>query len=171
MTFRINSLAHTVGHQTFSKCHTSFDSVITALATLGEGYHNYHHEFPHDYRYGIRWYHYDPTKWAIRSLSFFNLCTHLVCFPDNEIEKAKVQCQQQEIDAIKSTIDWGKPIKGLPLRACLLCNGMQLMPAARPARCLLWSRVLYTRWMSSFRTILAVPRSSSSELAVMLQMP
>jgi stearoyl-CoA desaturase (Delta-9 desaturase) len=107
------SLAHTIGHQTYSKGHTSFDSAVTALVTLGEGYHNYHHEFPHDYRNGIRWYHYDPTKWTIRFLSWFNLCTRLIRFPVNEIEKAKVQVMQQDLDDIKSTINWGEPIEGL----------------------------------------------------------
>lgn len=39
--------------------------MITALVTLGEGYHNFHHEFPSDYRNAIDWYQYDPTKWSI----------------------------------------------------------------------------------------------------------
>ena len=34
--------------------------------TVGEGYHNFHHEFPSDYRNGVEWYQYDPTKWFIR---------------------------------------------------------------------------------------------------------
>jgi stearoyl-CoA desaturase (Delta-9 desaturase) len=37
----------------------------------------------------------------------------LIRFPVNEIEKAKVQVKQQELDAIKSTIDWGQPIESL----------------------------------------------------------
>lgn len=113
-TFLINSLAHTLGQQTFSKEHTSYDSVITALLTFGEGYHNYHHEFPHDYRNGIRWFHYDPTKWTIRLLSIFGLTTRLVRFPDNEIAKARVQVRQQELDVAKSAIDWGVPLDELP---------------------------------------------------------
>jgi stearoyl-CoA desaturase (delta-9 desaturase) len=36
-----------------------------AVLTFGEGYHNYHHAFAADYRNGIRWYHFDPTKWTI----------------------------------------------------------------------------------------------------------
>lgn len=40
-----------------------FTDWITALITLGEGYHNFHHEFPSDYRNAIQWYQYDPTKW------------------------------------------------------------------------------------------------------------
>ncbi|CAN8074855.1 unnamed protein product [Agarophyton chilense] len=112
-TFCVNSLAHTFGVQTYSKEHTSYDHIITALVTFGEGYHNYHHEFPHDYRNGIRWYHYDPTKWIVRSLSYFGLCSRLIRFPNNEIRKAEVQVKQQELDDMKKTIDWGHEISSL----------------------------------------------------------
>ena len=30
-----------------------------------KGYHNYHHEFQHDYRNGVKPWNFDPTKWAI----------------------------------------------------------------------------------------------------------
>lgn len=112
-TFCVNSLAHTFGVQTYSKEHTSYDHVITALVTFGEGYHNYHHEFPHDYRNGIRWYHYDPTKWIVRFLSYFGLCSRLIRFPNNEIRKAELQVRQQELDNLKKTVDWGQDIETL----------------------------------------------------------
>jgi len=113
-TFCVNSLAHYWGEQPFSKGHTSFDSIITAFVTLGEGYHNYHHEFPHDYRNGIRWYQYDPTKWIVRSLSWFGLTWDLVRFPNNEIAKARVQVKQEELDEMKKRIDWGVELNALP---------------------------------------------------------
>lgn len=113
-TFCVNSLAHYWGDQPFSKQHTSFDSIITAFVTLGEGYHNYHHEFPHDYRNGIRWYQYDPTKWIVRFLSWFGLTWDLVRFPNNEIAKARVQVKQQELDEMKKRIDWGVDVASLP---------------------------------------------------------
>jgi len=113
-TFCVNSLAHYWGEQPFSTHHTSFDSIITAFVTLGEGYHNYHHEFPHDYRNGIRWYQYDPTKWIVRSLSWFGLTWDLVRFPNNEIAKARVQVKQEELDEMKKRIDWGLEIESLP---------------------------------------------------------
>eukprot|EP00172_Hildenbrandia_rubra_P000461 Plantae.Rhodophyta-Hildenbrandia_rubra.ctg1224.p1 GENE.Plantae.Rhodophyta-Hildenbrandia_rubra.ctg1224~~Plantae.Rhodophyta-Hildenbrandia_rubra.ctg1224.p1 ORF type:complete len:486 (+),score=63.40 Plantae.Rhodophyta-Hildenbrandia_rubra.ctg1224:190-1458(+) len=112
-TFCVNSLAHTIGEQTYSKLHTSYDSIVTALVTLGEGFHNFHHEFPHDYRNGIRWFHYDPTKWTIRFLSWFGLTSRLMRFPKNEIEKAKIQVKQQELDDWKTKVDWGVPLDGL----------------------------------------------------------
>ena len=44
---------------------------------MGEGYHNYHHEFQHDYRNGVKAWHWDPTKWIIWSFSKLGLVSHL----------------------------------------------------------------------------------------------
>ena len=48
-----------------------------AIVTFGEGYHNYHHEFQHDYRNGVKPWQFDPTKWLIWPLSKFGLVTKL----------------------------------------------------------------------------------------------
>jgi stearoyl-CoA desaturase (Delta-9 desaturase) len=64
-TWFINSLAHTWGSRIFSREHSAVNNAIVAIFTMGEGYHNYHHVFPSDYRNGVRWYQYDPTKWLI----------------------------------------------------------------------------------------------------------
>jgi len=114
-TFCVNSLAHTLGAQTYSTGHTSYDHILTALVTFGEGYHNYHHEFPHDYRNGILWYHYDPTKWVIKFFSLIGQTAKLITFPENEIRKAKIQVQQAKLDEMKTQVDWGKPVDELPI--------------------------------------------------------
>lgn len=49
-TFCVNSLAHWLGDQPFDDRKSPRDHVLTALITFGEGYHNFHHEFPSDYR-------------------------------------------------------------------------------------------------------------------------
>lgn len=72
-TWFVNSLAHWLGEQPHGNSGTSRDHFFTAVLTFGEGYHNYHHEFPYDYRNAIKWYQYDPTKWLIEVLSLFNL--------------------------------------------------------------------------------------------------
>ena len=68
-TWFINSLAHTYGARTYSGEQSAVDNYLIALVTFGEGYHNYHHVFASDYRNGIKWYHFDPSKWLIWSLS------------------------------------------------------------------------------------------------------
>ncbi|MCC5789498.1 MAG: fatty acid desaturase [Opitutales bacterium] len=64
-TWFINSLAHTFGSKTYAKELSAVDNALLAFVTFGEGYHNYHHAFAADYRNGVRWYHFDPTKWFI----------------------------------------------------------------------------------------------------------
>jgi len=68
-TFAVNSFAHAVGKRPFSQRTSARDSFFVALITLGEGYHNFHHCFPMDYRNGVRWYHLDPTKWFVWTMS------------------------------------------------------------------------------------------------------
>jgi stearoyl-CoA desaturase (delta-9 desaturase) len=77
MTFFINSLCHTVGDRPYSDRCSARDSWIMALFTFGEGYHNYHHEFQHDYRNGVKWWQWDPTKWSIWTLEKLRLVTGL----------------------------------------------------------------------------------------------
>jgi len=76
-TWFINSLAHTWGSKQFSQEQTAVDNFIIALLTFGEGYHNYHHTFANDYRNGIRWFHFDPTKWLIWTSSKLGLTSNL----------------------------------------------------------------------------------------------
>lgn len=56
VTFSINSFAHWIGEQEYSHENTSRGGFLIALVTQGEGYHNFHHEFPADYRNGMKWY-------------------------------------------------------------------------------------------------------------------
>jgi len=113
-TFFVNSLAHTFGDKTFSDHHTAFDSVVTAVLTLGEGYHNYHHEFPQDYRNGVKVYHYDPTKWLINFLNLFNLTYNLKAVSDDEIDKARVQMKQRTLDNQLAKVKFGRDFSRLP---------------------------------------------------------
>ncbi len=77
MTFFINSLCHCIGNRPYSSHCSARDSWIMAFFTFGEGYHNYHHEFQHDYRNGVKPWQFDPTKWTIWLLSKFGLAHNL----------------------------------------------------------------------------------------------
>jgi stearoyl-CoA desaturase (delta-9 desaturase) len=97
-TFCVNSIAHWLGDHTYDDRNSPRDHVFTALITLGEGYHNFHHEFPSDYRNAIAWYQYDPTKWAIWLWKQVGLADNLKEFRRNEIEKGRLQQQQKKLD-------------------------------------------------------------------------
>lgn len=92
-TFFINSLCHMIGRQPYSKEHSARDSPIMAVLAFGEGYHNYHHSFPFDYRNGIRSWHFDPAKWMIWGLERVGLATNLRRASDAAILKAKIEVQ------------------------------------------------------------------------------
>ncbi len=93
-TFLINSLCHFMGKQPYSLGDTSRDSPFVALLTCGEGYHNFHHRFQYDYRNGVRWYHYDPTKWLIKTLQALRLAKGLCKASDLHIFKARLDVQR-----------------------------------------------------------------------------
>ena len=76
-TFLINSACYTIGRQPYSTRCSARDSFLMALFTFGEGYHNYHHEFQHDYRNGVKPWQWDPTKWLIWSFSKIGLTSGL----------------------------------------------------------------------------------------------
>lgn len=88
-TFFINSLAHIWGKQPYTDKNTARDNGVLAFLTFGEGYHNFHHIFEYDYRNGIRWWQFDPTKWLIRACSWVNLTKNLRRCPEERIEKAR----------------------------------------------------------------------------------
>jgi stearoyl-CoA desaturase (delta-9 desaturase) len=99
VTFFINSLAHYWGTQPYTDANTARDNGVLALLTYGEGYHNFHHLFAHDYRNGIRWWHWDPTKWLIRGFSLFGLASNLRRTPEIDIERARLAMQFKRAEA------------------------------------------------------------------------
>lgn len=100
-TFCINSVCHSLGRQPYSNKHTARDSAIAAVLTYGEGYHNYHHEFPADYRNGIRAWQYDPTKWMIWTLSKTGMASKLIRMPDEKILASKLEMKASKADPEK----------------------------------------------------------------------
>ena len=84
-TFLTNSACHTFGRQPYSTRCSARDSFFMALFTFGEGYHNYHHEFQHDYRNGVKPWQWDPTKWLIWILSKLGLTSGLRRVPQEVI--------------------------------------------------------------------------------------
>lgn len=98
-TFFINSLAHIWGSQPYTDENTARDNGLLAFVTYGEGYHNYHHIFEYDYRNGIRWWQFDPTKWLIKSCHWVGLTSNLKTVPEDRIAKAKAQMQLKRAQA------------------------------------------------------------------------
>ena len=98
-TFFINSLCHTIGSQPYSTRCSARDSWLMALVTYGEGYHNYHHEFQHDYRNGVKAWNFDPTKWTILLLHKLGLVSNLRRVPTAKIVAAEMREAQRKAEA------------------------------------------------------------------------
>jgi len=102
-TWFINSLAHMWGSQPYTDENTARDNPVLAFLTYGEGYHNFHHIFQNDYRNGVRWWHFDPTKWLIAFLSWVGLASNLKRVPDLWIQRAQLAMQFKRMEAALET--------------------------------------------------------------------
>lgn len=96
-TFFINSLCHVLGTQPYGDDNTAKDSFWMAFFTYGEGHHNFHHHFQADYRNGVRWYDFDPTKWLISLCSKIGLASDLLSTDKEDILAARLKMQLKRI--------------------------------------------------------------------------
>ena len=110
ITFFINSIAHKWGSQPYTDKNTARDNAFFAFLTHGEGYHNFHHIFQNDYRNGIRWYQWDPTKWFIKACAWVGLTSNLRTVPDFKIRRAMVKMQfkraQEKLAKAENSEKW-----------------------------------------------------------------
>jgi stearoyl-CoA desaturase (delta-9 desaturase) len=90
-TFAVNSIAHRFGRRPYSLSTSARDNALVALVAMGEGYHNFHHRFPSDYRNGVRWFDYDPTKWLVGTLATIGLARDLKRVSPVAIEEARLE--------------------------------------------------------------------------------
>lgn len=96
-TFFINSWCHYFGRQPYTDSNTARDSWLMAFATFGEGFHNFHHKWSGDYRNGVRWYQWDPTKWLIGVQRAMGLVYNLKRTPDSEILNARMDMMLKKV--------------------------------------------------------------------------
>ena len=68
-TCAVNSFAHTLGRKRFQTGDESRNSLILALITLGEGWHNNHHHYQSSARQGFYWWEIDISYYVIKLLA------------------------------------------------------------------------------------------------------
>lgn len=106
-TFCINSVCHMFGKATYDIYATAKDHWLVAFITNGEGYHNFHHRFPSDYRNGVRWYQWDPSKWLIALMQRVGLARDLKKISSYRILEARLAAENLRLqDSLKNTIDF-----------------------------------------------------------------
>jgi stearoyl-CoA desaturase (delta-9 desaturase) len=122
-TFCINSLCHMIGTRPYSTECSARDSWIAAIFTMGEGYHNYHHEFQWDYRNGVKPWQLDPSKWIIWFCSKIGMASDLKRVPKERILLAETRETRRRLEAsILSMKESGTENDPLFLKAMELLN-------------------------------------------------
>ena len=96
-TFTINSLAHLWGSKPFETGDESRNNFFLALITLGEGWHNNHHQFMSSARQGLRWWEIDITYYVLKLLGLFGIVRELRAPNPSAVFKVRTSRVDSEI--------------------------------------------------------------------------
>lgn len=95
-TFTINSLAHWLGRRRYATTDESRNSLILALLTMGEGWHNNHHYYPKAVNQGFFWWEIDVTYYILRLLSVFGIVWDLKTPPLKIRDRAPIASRRRD---------------------------------------------------------------------------
>jgi stearoyl-CoA desaturase (delta-9 desaturase) len=102
-TFTINSLSHVFGSRRYETTDTSRNSLLLALLTLGEGWHNNHHQYQASANQGFFWWEIDISYYVLRMLSWVGLVRDLKTPPEKVLTTNLVG--QEPEPAIPAALD------------------------------------------------------------------
>ena len=89
-TCSVNSFAHTLGSKRYETGDESRNSLILALITLGEGWHNNHHHDQSSARQGFTWWEIDVSYYVIRTLGMLGIVWDIKTVPAKVFEQSRV---------------------------------------------------------------------------------
>jgi len=89
-TVSINSLAHKYGKRRFKTDDNSRNSLILALFTLGEGWHNNHHHYPATARQGFFWWELDITYYMLKLFEKLQIISDVRGVPKLILQKNRI---------------------------------------------------------------------------------
>ena len=75
MTYSVNSFAHYIGDKPYNSKLKACENLLVSIITFGEGWHNYHHSYPKDYRASEK-NKFNPTTWFINLTKYFGLSSN-----------------------------------------------------------------------------------------------
>jgi len=101
-SFSINSLAHVFGRRRYPTADDSRNSLLLAIATTGEGWHNNHHHYPSSVRQGFRWWQVDATYYVLWLLARVGLVWDLRQ-PPAEIVEAPATRSTDALDSASTS--------------------------------------------------------------------
>ena len=89
-TFAINSLTHMFGRRRYTTTDNSKNSLILALVTMGEGWHNNHHYYQRAARQGFYWWEIDLSFYVLKAMEALGLVWDLHAPPVHVRESNKI---------------------------------------------------------------------------------
>ncbi|MFZ4599381.1 MAG: acyl-CoA desaturase [Terrimicrobiaceae bacterium] len=89
-TCSVNSFAHTLGTKRFVTDDESRNSLVLALLTLGEGWHNNHHHYQASARQGFYWWEIDISYYVIRTMGLLGIVWDIKTVPEKALGQARV---------------------------------------------------------------------------------
>jgi stearoyl-CoA desaturase (delta-9 desaturase) len=101
-TFLVNSAAHLFGRRRYATPDTSRNSLLIAVITGGEGWHNNHHYLPASSRQGFAWWEIDPTWYVLRGLAAIRVVRDLKDPPARLLDQARVRDGAFDIGMFRS---------------------------------------------------------------------
>lgn len=78
ITWSVNSLSHLFGYRSYETGENSRNNWLVALLTVGEGWHNNHHQFPTAACVQHRWWEIDISYYEIKLLEKLGLASDVV---------------------------------------------------------------------------------------------
>ncbi|PCJ56826.1 MAG: acyl-CoA desaturase [Planctomycetota bacterium] len=90
MTWSVSSIFHLFGTTRFPTKDHSKNNFISALLTMGEGWHNNHHHFPSSARAGLYWYEIDISFYIIYVLEVLGIVWDVKGVPTYVLEKNNI---------------------------------------------------------------------------------
>jgi stearoyl-CoA desaturase (delta-9 desaturase) len=103
-TFTITSLSHLFGRRRFETSDHSRNSLLLALITFGEGWHNNHHFYPSSARQGFKWWEIDITYYLLKGLQFCGVIWDIRPVPARVLDYKKSSNQGKSTDSQKMAI-------------------------------------------------------------------
>eukprot|EP00915_Cephaloidophora_sp_WS-2016_P002726 GHVH01003685.1.p1 GENE.GHVH01003685.1~~GHVH01003685.1.p1 ORF type:complete len:410 (+),score=40.06 GHVH01003685.1:79-1308(+) len=95
-TWFVNSIAHWQGPHPYDDTIWPCENLLTGVVALGEGWHNYHHRFPNDYRTSDRdfgpWiFLFNFTQLFLDTSAKLGLCGDMIIAPPKLVESVKAK--------------------------------------------------------------------------------
>ncbi|XP_018495371.1 acyl-CoA Delta(11) desaturase [Galendromus occidentalis] len=90
-TWLVNSAAHMWGNKPYDKNISPVENAFVSFVAIGEGFHNYHHTFPWDYRTSELGWKINLTSIFIEFMAYIGQAYDLKTVPDHVVKKRMIR--------------------------------------------------------------------------------